>query len=109
MGSSKTDFFSAEQNQVAIWLKALAHPARVAIVQHLLKTNSCIGMELLEVLPLAQATISQHLKELKEAGIIKGDIEGNKVSYCINPTTWNMMKAELNLLLESYTPNNNCC
>lgn len=109
MGSSKTDFFSAEQNQMAIWLKAMSHPARIAIVQHLLKTNSCIGMELVEVLPLAQATISQHLKELKEAGIIKGEIEGTKVSYCINATTWNMMKTELNLLLESYTPKDNCC
>jgi predicted transcriptional regulator len=109
MGSSKTEFFTENQNQVATWLKALAHPARIAIIQHLLKTNSCVGTDLLNELPLAQATISQHLKELKEAGIIKGDVEGTRISYCINTTIWNMMKAELNLLLEGHVPNNNCC
>lgn len=109
MGSSKTTFFSDEQNQIAVWLKALAHPARVAIIQHLLKTDSCVGVELFNKLPLAQATISQHLKELKAANIIKGDVEGVKVNYCINATTWAVMKKELSFLLESYTPKNNCC
>src|SRR5690554_7015652 len=80
MGVTKTNLFTTEQNELAKVAKALAHPARVAILQHLLKTNTCINGDLVQELGLAQATISQHLRELKEIGIIQGTIEG--VSVC---------------------------
>src|SRR3546814_16296012 len=85
MGLTKSEIFSAEQNRLAQLLKALAHPARIAILQHLIKINTCICGDLVEELGLAQATISQHLKELKNAGLIQGTIEGVSVCYCINP------------------------
>lgn len=88
MGLTKTEIFTAEQNELATLAKALGHPARIAILQHLLKTNSCICGDLVEEIGLAQATISQHLRELKRLGIIQGTIEGTSVCYCINPTIW---------------------
>ena len=84
MGVSKSDFFTAEQNELAQLFKALAHPARVAIIDYLLKVDSCICNDIVEELPLAQPTISQHLKELRNIGIIKGNIEGTSVCYCID-------------------------
>lgn len=88
MGATKTNLFSKEQNDLANMAKAIAHPARIAILQQLIKTNACVCGELSEDLGLAQPTISQHLKELKNAGIIQGTVEGTSVCYCINPTTW---------------------
>ncbi|HLP19761.1 MAG TPA: metalloregulator ArsR/SmtB family transcription factor [Chitinophagales bacterium] len=85
MGATKTDHFTPKQNTIATLAKALGHPARVAIIEYLAKTNSCICGDIVEVLPLAQPTVSQHLKELKNAGIIKGSIEGNAICYCIDP------------------------
>ena len=85
MGASKSDSFSAEQNDIAALFKALAHPARVAIVEYLHTVDSCICGDIVNELPLAQATVSQHLKELKNAGIIKGSIEGTSICYCLNP------------------------
>jgi len=84
MGISKTSFFSKRQNQIASLGKALGHPARIAILEHLLKVRSCICNDIVNELPLAQATISQHLRELKNAGLIKGNIEGNAICYCID-------------------------
>ena len=84
MGASKTESFSPEQNEMASLFKALSHPARIAIVDYLLKVDSCICGDIVNELPLAQPTISQHLKELKNAGLIKGSIEGNSICYCIN-------------------------
>lgn len=84
MGASKTDSFTAKQNQTALLLKALGHPARVAILEYLIKANACICSDIVEELPLAQATVSQHLKELKSAGLIKGSVEGNAICYCVN-------------------------
>ena len=84
MGLSKTASFTAEQNRIAELAKALAHPARVAIVQHLLKTKACICGDLVDALPLSQSTVSQHLKEMKKAGIITGSVEPPKVCYCLN-------------------------
>ena len=92
MGVTKTDLFSDVQNELALAAKAFAHPARVAIIQHLLKTNACINGDLVHELGLAQATISQHLKELKDIGIIQGTIEGSRVNYCINPLRWTEIK-----------------
>lgn len=110
MGVTKAQNFSQQQNQMALWAKAMAHPARIAIIQHLLQTKSCICNDLVDVLPLAQATISQHLKELKAAGIIQGEIDGTKVCYCINPEVWLQMQESLSTLFAAFTPlNNTCC
>jgi ArsR family transcriptional regulator, arsenate/arsenite/antimonite-responsive transcriptional repressor len=87
MGASKAEHFTESQNEIATLMKSLAHPARIAIVEYLLKTNSCICGDIVNELPLAQATVSQHLKELKNANIIKGNIEGNAICYCINEHT----------------------
>lgn len=84
MGVTKSDQFTDENNAVAIIFKALGHPARIAILEHIIKANSCICGDIVKELPLAQPTISQHLKELKNAGLIKGSIEGNSICYCIN-------------------------
>ncbi len=84
MGASKTDHFTDEQNSLAILAKAVAHPARIAIIQYLLSVESCICGDIVNELPLSQPTVSQHLKELKNAGIIKGNIEGNAICYCLN-------------------------
>lgn len=87
MGASKTDHFTEKQNSIATLAKALGHPARVAIIDFLLKTDACICGDIVNELPLAQPTVSQHLKELKNAGLIKGEIEGNAICYCINKNT----------------------
>ena len=108
MGLTKTESFTEEQNTLAKLGKAIGHPARIAILQHLAKTNTCITGDLVEVLPLAQATVSQHLKELKNAGLIKGSIEGTSVCYCINQEMWASAKKSLNQLLDLY-PNQTCC
>lgn len=96
MGVTKTNLFSEEQNQMASLAKAFAHPARIAILQHLLKANQCINGDLVQELGLAQATISQHLRELKNAGLIQGNIEGVSVSYCINPDKWSQVQQLFN-------------
>lgn len=111
MGVTKSDLFTEQQNAISVAAKALAHPARVAIIQHLLKTNACINGDLVQELGLAQATISQHLRELKDIGIIQGTIEGVKVNYCINHTKWKEVKSMLNDLFDQYTTcsDSSCC
>ena len=84
MGITKTDSFSSKLLERANVLKALGHPARLAIVQHLLEQETCVCGELVIKLPLAQATVSQHLRELKQAGIIQGTVSGTSVCYCLN-------------------------
>lgn len=84
MGASKTEHFSDDQNEMAKITKALAHPARIAILEHLLAVKECVCGDIVSELPLAQPTVSQHLKEMKNAGIIKGTIEGNSICYCID-------------------------
>ncbi|MCC2599439.1 MULTISPECIES: ArsR/SmtB family transcription factor [unclassified Sphingobacterium] len=108
MGASKTDHFTEEQNQIAIVAKALGHPARIAIIEYLLKVNACICNDIVDELPLAQSTISQHLKELKNAGLIKGEIEGNSICYCINETTFNVLKEYFSRIIFTVT-NQKCC
>ena len=93
MGVTKTEVFTEKQNRIADLAKALAHPARIAIIQHLLKEKSCVCGDLVEVLPLAQATVSQHLKELKLIGILRGEINPPRVCYCINEPVWQEAKA----------------
>ena len=109
MGATKTEIFSEQQNHLAQLLKAIAHPARIAILQQLIATNACICGDLVDELGLAQATISQHLKELKNAGIIQGTITGVKVCYCINPQTWQLLQTSLSGFLSEYKGVNNCC
>jgi predicted transcriptional regulator len=92
MGVSRTDLFTKRQNELANIAKALGHPARIAILQHLVKINACICNDLVGEMGLAQATISQHLKELKQLGIIQGTIEGTSVCYCIDPKVWEKYK-----------------
>jgi ArsR family transcriptional regulator, arsenate/arsenite/antimonite-responsive transcriptional repressor len=92
MGITKTDLFTEQQNEIASIAKAIAHPARVAIIEYLLKVNACICNDIVNELPLAQPTISQHLRELKNAGIIKGNIEGNAICYCINEVIFNKIQ-----------------
>lgn len=109
MGATKTEIFNEAQNQLAVQLKAIAHPARIAILQQIIKANACICGDLVEELGLAQATISQHLKELKNAGLIQGTIEGVSVCYCIEPNVWNALQSSLNELFRSYTEPKTCC
>jgi ArsR family transcriptional regulator len=84
MGTTKTENFTDNQNAIAILTKAFGHPARVAIMEYLIKADSCICGDIVDELPLAQPTVSQHLKELKNAGLIKGTIEGTAICYCID-------------------------
>lgn len=107
MGLTKTEIFTEEQNSLAVLLKAMAHPARIAILQQIIKANACICGDLVDELGLAQPTISQHLKELKNAGLIQGTIEGVSVCYCINPIVWDELRDQLGLFFNSYNPA--CC
>jgi DNA-binding transcriptional ArsR family regulator len=109
MGLTKTEIFTEKQNKLASMLKALAHPARIAIIQHVIKTNSCICGDLVDELGLAQPTISQHLKELKNAGLIQGTIEGTSVCYCIDPKVWKQFRTMLDSFFVSYHNSDKCC
>ena len=109
MGATKTAFFTEKQNKLALMMKALAHPARIAIIQQLLKTKACICGDLVDELGLAQATISQHLKELKNAGLIQGTIEGTSVCYCIDGKAWKLYKKELEAFFVPYENKDACC
>src|SRR6478735_4879061 len=110
MGVTKTDIFTDGQNKLAMQLKAIAHPARIAILQEIIKRNACICGDGVDELGLAQATISQHLKELKNAGLRQGNIEGVRVCYCIKPESWKLLEKELGSVISSYNqPGTVCC
>jgi DNA-binding transcriptional ArsR family regulator len=110
MGTTKTKDYSAQELSIATYAKALSHPARVAILNVLLKRQSCICGAIVDELPLSQSTVSQHLKELKAAGLIKGDIDGVSVCYCIDEKEWTKAKNQLGLLLDKLTlPASKCC
>ena len=111
MGITKSDLFTLQQNELANIAKVLGHPARIAIIDYLIKANACVNGDLVNELGLAQATISQHLRELKDIGIIQGTIEGVSVSYCINSDRWNEIKDLFNQLFDDYKPltNESCC
>ncbi|WP_337965295.1 metalloregulator ArsR/SmtB family transcription factor [uncultured Flavobacterium sp.] len=108
MGATKTEHFTDKQNQIATIAKALGHPARIAIIEYLLKVNECICGDIVNELPLAQPTVSQHLKELKNAGLIKGNIEGNAICYCINEETFDVLKAYFSNII-TVTKDQKCC
>jgi predicted transcriptional regulator len=109
MGATKTILFTKQQNQLADMARAIAHPARIAILQYLVKKNACICGDLVDELGLAQATISQHLKELKVAGIIQGSIDGTSVCYCINPKVWKQYREFFNSFFKEIDLDSNCC
>lgn len=109
MGVTKSEIFTEEQNKLSQLLKAIAHPARIAILQHIIKANACICGDLVGELGLAQATISQHLKELKNVGLIQGTIEGVSVCYCINPQNWRMLEKIMGEFISSYKGKTDCC
>ena len=109
MGATKSDLFTKEQNDMANMAKAIAHPARIAILQYLVRKNACICGDLVDELGLAQATTSQHLKELKKAGIIQGSIEGSSVCYCIDPKVWKQYKELFNSFFKNVSIAENCC
>ena len=107
MGASKADFFTKEQNDLAVLFKAMSHPARIAIIQYLLSVETCICGDIVNELPLAQPTVSQHLKELKNAGIIQGNIEGTAICYCINPDTIDKIENHFGMIRHKLK--NKCC
>lgn len=110
MGITKSEIFTEEQNRIANMAKALGHPARISILQHLFQSDSCICGDLVDKIGLAQPTISQHLKELKNAGLIKGNVEGTSVCYCIHKENWLEMKKLLNSFLDSdISTTSECC
>ncbi len=109
MGATKSYEFSIKENKLANIAKALAHPARIAILTLLAKRQTCVCGDIVDELPLSQSTVSQHLKELKAAGLIKGEIEGAKVCYCIDAKTWKSAQALINQMFETYRDGNECC
>lgn len=109
MGITKTDGFTTSITDMAETLKALGHPARLAIMQHLAKSPSCICNDIVQELPLAQPTISRHLSELKKVGLIKGSISGKNICYCINSSRWESVLLFLQSIENSLNHTSNCC
>lgn len=109
MGVSKTEHFSAIQNELATIAKALGHPARIAILDYLHRAESCICSDIVDELPLAQPTISQHLKELKNTGLIRGNVEGTAICYCIDPKAAATLAEFLRHIGTPKTDGQNCC
>lgn len=108
MGITKTSLFSAHQNDIANLAKAIGHPARIAILEYLLKIEGCICNDIVAELGLAQPTVSQHLKELKSVGIIKGNIEGKAICYCIDQEILNKISGFF-LKMNSKIEAKKCC
>lgn len=110
MGATKTEHFTEGQNEMATLAKALGHPARIAIMEYLAKVDACICGDIVNKLPLAQPTVSQHLKELKNAGLIKGNIEGNAICYCIEEKAIDKLKSYFDSITGRLDKRkNNCC
>jgi DNA-binding transcriptional ArsR family regulator len=109
MVATKNEEFTVKDNKIALYAKALSHPARVAILQLLLKKQACICGDIVDEIPLSQSTVSQHLKELKEAGLITGEIDGKKVCYCINEKEWELAKNYLTDFFSTVVNNGKCC
>ena len=109
MGATKTEHFTGKQNSIATLAKALGHPARIAIMEYLIKVDTCICGDIVNELPLAQPTISQHLKELKNAGLIKGNIEGNSICYCVDEKAISKLLSYFANISTKLEKKNNCC
>lgn len=110
MGITKTEIFTVSQNQIARYAKVIAHPARIAILQKLTDMDTCYCGDIVDDIGLAQATVSQHLKELKNAGLIKGTVEGTSVCYCIDTENWKNFQSVLSIFLtKTVRKDNDCC
>lgn len=109
MGATKTAYFTNKQNSIAILAKALGHPARIAILEYLIKVDTCICGDIVNELPLAQPTISQHLKELKNAGLIKGNVEGNAICYCVDEKAIEKLQNYFAVIAKKLENKKNCC
>ncbi len=109
MGVTKSEIFTKEQNDLSRIAKVLGHPARIAILQHLIKINACVCGELVKEIGLAQPTISQHLRELKGIGLIQGTVSGTSVCYCINKEQWKETAQLMALFFSSFSPSEKCC
>jgi len=109
MGITKSALFNKRQNKLANLAMAFDHPARVAIIEFLLNHDTCICNDLVLELPLSQSTITQHLKELKRIGIIKGEVEGPRVNYCIDEKVWDEAKESFSKLFCRYVNKSDCC
>jgi DNA-binding transcriptional ArsR family regulator len=110
MGLSKTEEFTVRDNKIARYAKALSHPARVAIIKFLVGKNACQCGDIVEELPLSQSTVSQHLRELKDAGLIRGEIEGTRVCYCIDADEWELARTYIGELLSiDVREKSKCC
>lgn len=109
MGATKTENFTDKQNAIASLFKALGHPARVAIMEYLLKTDNCICGDIVDELPLSQPTVSQHLKELKNAGLIKGTVEGTSICYCVDEKAVSKLEAYFEAFANKLKIKNSCC
>ncbi|MBG7612496.1 winged helix-turn-helix transcriptional regulator [Polaribacter sp. BAL334] len=109
MGITKTAIFSDEQNEIANFAKVIGHPARVAILQRLFAIDACVCGDLVNEIGLAQPTISQHLKELKNLGLIQGTIDGTSVCYCIHKENWTKMKSIMLDFLNQDISKQDCC
>ena len=110
MGLTKSEQFTNRQNELSVLAKALGHPARIAIIEHLLSVDACICGDIVEVLPLAQATVSQHLKELKNAGLVKGNVEGTAICYCIDEKGFEKIRSFFEHIVVSLeNKRNECC
>lgn len=109
MGLVKTEIFSDQQNEIAFYAKAFGHPARVAILEYLFKINACVCGDIVNEIGLAQPTISQHLKELKHLGLIKGNVEGTSVCYCVDLEKWASMKKVMQQFLDQDLKVKDCC
>ena len=102
--------YTDKQEQIAKIAKAMGHPARIAILNFLAKRDTCFFGDINEELPIAKATVSQHLKELKDAGLIQGEIETPKVRYCINRENWKLAKKLLSDFFgDCVSGDKNCC
>ncbi len=101
--------YSEQAEQLARFAKAMGHPARISILTFLAARDECFFGDIHEVLPIAKATVSQHLSELKDAGLIQGEIFPPKVKYCINPGNWKLAKELFNEFMCIYTPRESCC
>ncbi|MEM9326963.1 MAG: metalloregulator ArsR/SmtB family transcription factor [Bacteroidota bacterium] len=109
MGVTKIQNYTEEHNELAVFAKAFSHPARVAILTYLIKAKACINGHLVEELGLAQATVSQHLKELKNIGVIQGTVEGTSVNYCIDPVVWRLIKSRFEEIFNGFDDSSKCC
>ncbi|WP_442794282.1 ArsR/SmtB family transcription factor [Pelobium manganitolerans] len=109
MGITKSDLHPDAYNRLASVLKTLAHPARIAILQYIINQKACICTDLVTELGLAQATISQHLKELKTVGLIKGNIEGKSVCYCIDENVWRTIQQNIHQFFDQEVNIPKCC